>query len=86
MEYADNITVTSAFYEPSFQLNQTGSYNVLVILNPCADIANKQKKQVQQLLVYMSMLQIILLPQEALTTHLLMLLRRCIGKRSFYDG
>ena len=66
VEYADNITVTSGVYEPSFQLNQTGSYNVLVILNPCADIANK----------YMSMLQIILLPQEALTTHLLMLLRK----------
>ena len=34
VEYADNITVTSGVYEPSFQLNQTGSYNVLVILNP----------------------------------------------------
>lgn len=40
VEYADNITVTSGVYEPSFQLNQTGSYNVLVILNPCADIAS----------------------------------------------
>ena len=44
VEYADNITVTSGVYEPSFQLNQTGSYNVLVILNPCADIANKAKE------------------------------------------
>lgn len=44
VEYADNITVTSGVYEPSFQLNQTGIYNVLVILNPCADIANKAKE------------------------------------------
>lgn len=44
VEYADNITVTSGVYEPSFQLNQTGRYNVLVILNPCADIANKAKE------------------------------------------
>ena len=44
VEYADNITVTSGVYEPSFQLNQTGSYNVLVISNPCADIANKAKE------------------------------------------
>ena len=44
VEYADNITVTSGVYEPSFQLNQTGSYNVLVILIPCADIANKAKE------------------------------------------
>ena len=44
VEYADNITVTSGVYEPSFQLNQTGCYNVLVILNPCADIANKAKE------------------------------------------
>ena len=44
VEYADNITVTSGVYEPSFQLYQTGSYNVLVILNPCADIANKAKE------------------------------------------
>lgn len=44
VEYADNITVTSGVYEPSFQLNQTDSYNVLVILNPCADIANKAKE------------------------------------------
>ena len=44
VEYADNITVTSGVYEPSFQLSQTGSYNVLVILNPCADIANKAKE------------------------------------------
>lgn len=44
VEYADNITVTSGVYEPSFQLNQTGYYNVLVILNPCADIANKAKE------------------------------------------
>ena len=44
VEYADNITVTSGVYEPSFQLNQTGSYIVLVILNPCADIANKAKE------------------------------------------
>ena len=44
VEYADNITVTSGVYEPSFQLNQTGSYNVLVILNHCADIANKAKE------------------------------------------
>ena len=44
VEYADNITVTSGVYEPSFQLNQTGSYNVFVILNPCADIANKAKE------------------------------------------
>lgn len=44
VEYADNITVTSGVYEPSFQLNQTGGYNVLVILNPCADIANKAKE------------------------------------------
>jgi len=44
VEYADNITVTSGVYEPSFQLNQTGSYNVLVILNSCADIANKAKE------------------------------------------
>ena len=42
VEYMNNISLTtSGLFEPTFQLKQTGTYNVLVILNPCADIVAK---------------------------------------------
>ena len=41
VRYYANVAVVNGAFEPSFQLKQTGKYNVLVILNPCADIAEK---------------------------------------------
>ncbi len=41
VEYVQNVTLTGGLYEPQYQLNETGKYKVLVVLNPCADIVTK---------------------------------------------
>lgn len=46
VRYYASVDVVSGAFEPSFQLKQTGKYNVLVILNPCADIAGKAQEDV----------------------------------------
>lgn len=40
-EYVQNVTLTGGLYEPQYQLNETGKYKVLVVLNPCGDIVTK---------------------------------------------
>ena len=55
VEYMNNISLTtSGLFEPTFQLKQTGTYNVLVILNPCADIVAKAQSGVSASEVYSS--------------------------------
>lgn len=46
VRYYASVDVVNGAFEPSFQLKQTGEYNVLVILNPCADIAGKAQEDV----------------------------------------
>lgn len=41
VQYMTVPSTSNGLFEPEFQLKQTGKYEVLVILNPCTDIATK---------------------------------------------